>query len=261
MILLAMKLQYVLLVCCFITAAVSTSVNALEHQNLGNTKIQSFNKAKKILEKEVVSDRRVTLYCNAEFDENKEVIIPRGFESASHQKRKNKIEWEHVVPAENFGRAFSEWRNGSPDCVDSKGRSFKGRKCAEKTNVLFRYMQSDLYNLYPAIGSVNAERGNKNFSIFPKNTPSNFGSCQVKVKDNKVEPPEQARGAIARTYKYMERAYPLFRLSSEQKKIMETWDKQYPVQKWECIRAKRIEKIQGNENLFVKEPCQAAGMW
>ena len=30
---------------------------------------------------------------------------------------------------------------------------------------------------------------------------------------------------------------------------------------WECKRAKRIESIQKNENVFVKQPCIAAGLW
>ena len=32
----------------------------------------------------------------------------------------------------------------------------------------------------------------------------------------------------------------------------------YPVDAWECLRAKRIERIQGNENPFVKEACRKA---
>ena len=34
----------------------------------------------------------------------------------------------------------------------------------------------------------------------------------------------------------------------------------YPVDAWECLRAKRIERIQGNENPFVKEACRKAGL-
>lgn len=203
----------------------------------------------------------MTLYCGAKFDEKKNVTLPSGFFASAHPKRAGKVEWEHVVPAENFGRAFPEWREGSPKCVDSRGRSFKGRKCAEKTNVFFRYMQSDLYNLYPAIGAVNAERGNKNFEQFSRATNSSFGTCEMKIQGNKVEPPNESKGIIARTYKYMSYAYPFFNMSSEQKKIMEAWDKQYPVEAWECRRAKRIERIQGNENPFVKTPCVSAGLW
>ena len=42
---------------------------------------------------------------------------------------------------------------------------------------------------------------------------------------------------------------------------MDAWDEQYPVDEWECIRASRIEAIQGNENLFVKNMCIQKGLW
>jgi len=42
---------------------------------------------------------------------------------------------------------------------------------------------------------------------------------------------------------------------------MGAWDRQYPVDAWECTRAKRIEKLQDNENKFVKQPCVASGLW
>ena len=43
-------------------------------------------------------------------------------------------------------------------------------------------------------------------------------------------------------------------------KLMTAWDKMYPVDAWEYLRAKRIERIQGNENPFVKEACRKAGL-
>ena len=122
-------------------------------------------------------------------------------------------------------------------------------------------MQCDMYNLYPSIGAVNAERGNKNFEPLSPAFTNSFGSCAMKITRNKAEPPEASRGTIARTYKYMAHAYPKFNLSKQQTKLMDAWDKQYPVQKWECVRAKRIEAIQGNENLFVKNPCQEKKLW
>lgn len=54
------------------------------------------------------------------------------------------------------------WRDGHDSCVNSKGKTFKGRKCASKLSKEYRYMQSDMYNLFPAIGSVNALRSNYN---------------------------------------------------------------------------------------------------
>ena len=84
----------------------------------------------------------------------------------------------------------------------------------------------------------------------------------MKIADRKAEPPVRARGAIARTYKYMADAYgPRYRMSRQQTQLMDAWDKMYPVDAWECTRAKRIEALQGNGNAFVKAPCQAAGLW
>ena len=221
----------------------------------GNEKIESFNKAKKLLEQKVYFDHRVTFYCQAPFDAKKRITLPDGFSAPKHDKRSSRVEWEHVVPAENLGRAFVEWREGNAACVDSKGRSFKGRKCAEKVNASYRLMQSDLYNLYPAIGSVNAMRSNYRYQMLP-GVPNTFGTCAMKIDGRRAEPPEYTRGAIARTSLYMEDAYSVYKMSSSQKKLMQAWDRLHPVDQWECLRAKRIEAIQGNENKFVSEPCR-----
>lgn len=226
----------------------------------GNTTNDSFNTAKRMLERQVYFDHRVTLYCGAGFDAHKNVDLPPGFTTPSHAKRARKVEWEHAVPAENFGRAFIEWREGDAACVDNRGKSFKGRKCAEKVNMRFRYMQADMYNLFPAIGAVNAIRSNFQYSELPQVSPA-FGSCEAKVDGNRFEPPARARGQVARAGLYMAAAYPEYRLSAQQRRLFEAWDRTYPVDAWECTRARRIEQLQGNENPFVKRPCQAQGLW
>lgn len=225
----------------------------------GNVTNDSFSRAKRMLS-HVYEDHRVTLYCGAEYDARGNVTLPAGFETPKHEKRALRIEWEHVVPAENFGRAFDEWREGSPECVDNRGKTFKGRKCAEKVNLEYRHMQADMYNLYPAIGAVNAMRSNFNYAMLAGEQPT-FGTCDMKISGNKAEPPARARGQIARTYFYMQDAYPRYKMSRQQEQLMGAWDKMYPVDQWECTRAKRIEAVQGNENRFVKEPCEAAKMW
>lgn len=223
----------------------------------GNTTSDSFARAKKML-RQVYEDHRVTLYCGAQYDAQGNVTLPEGI--VIPIKRANRVEWEHVVPAENFGRAFDEWREGSPECVDNRGKAFKGRRCAEKANMEYRHMQADMYNLYPAIGAVNAMRSNFNFQMLPGEELS-FGSCEMKIADRKAEPPARARGQISRSYLYMQDAYPQYRMSRQQEQLMGAWDKMYPVDQWECTRAKRIEAVQGNENRFVKEPCVEQGLW
>lgn len=224
----------------------------------GNETNDSFNKAKRMLEQGVYYDHRVTIYCEAGYDADKNIAAPDGFETSVHEKRAGKLEWEHAVPAENFGRAFVEWREGDPACFH-RGKPFKGRRCAEKANKRFRRMQADMYNLFPAIGSVNAARGNRQYSELPGER-SDFGSCGAKVAGNRFEPPERAKGELARASLYMEDSYPNFKLSRRQRQLFEAWDRAHPVSAWECERARRIEKLQGNANMRVKEPCERAGL-
>ena len=221
-----------------------------------NQEIESFSKAKKLLEKRVYNDHRITLYCRATFDADKKVIAPEGFITTKYIKRAKKIEWEHVVPAENFGRTFSEWRDGNKECVNSRGKLFKGRRCAEKENVEYRLMQADMFNLYPAIGAVNALRSNYNFTMLPA-VQSDFGSCKMKIDNRKAEPPENARGQIARTYLYMESTYARYSMSKSQRQLMNAWDKIYPVDAWECERADKISTLQRSQNDIVKSRCKA----
>ena len=45
-------------------------------------------------------------------------------------------------------------------------------------------------------------------------------------------------------------------MSRQQRKLMETWDRQYPPDAWECERNERIRTIQGNGNEFVERFCR-----
>ncbi|MDY6407648.1 MAG: endonuclease, partial [Pseudomonadota bacterium] len=234
------KKQKIIIICLLIIVVILLLSPALMADS-GNTTNDSFTQAKKYLEKQIYTDHRTTIYCGAEFNANKTVKRPKGFISPKYETRSKKIEWEHVVPAENFGRTFPEWREGHKICRDKSGHPFKGRKCAELASREYRLMQADMYNLYPAIGSVNALRQNYNFTQFQEDIPSSFGSCLMKIRDKKAEPPPSARGVIARTYLYFEGAYRRYRMSDAQRKLMEVWDKTYPLQDWECERACRIQ--------------------
>lgn len=213
-----------------------------------------------MLEKSVYlhDSERTTIYCEASFDTSKHIIFPTGFSSSKYKKRAQKVEWEHIVPAENFGRNFIEWREGDERCVTRKGKAFKGRRCAEKVNQEYRLIQSDMYNLYPAIGAVNAMRSNYNF-VMLNNKKNSFGSCAMKISARKAEPPINARGMIARSYLYMHQSYPKYSMSRQQIQLMNAWNNQFPVTQWECLRAQRIASLQGNNSEILKKSCTLAG--
>ena len=133
----------------------------------GNTTIQSFSKAKKILLRQVYRDHKTTFYCDCPFNSKKKILPSDNYTPKKNGKRAHRLEWEHIVPAHAFGQSFPEWRNGHPKCKTRKGKPFKGRNCARKMAPKFRYMASDLYNLVPAVGEINGLRSNYSFDMIP----------------------------------------------------------------------------------------------
>ena len=85
-----------------------------------NTTITSFSKSKKQLAK-VYQDNPITLYCGCSFKGKTPDFSSCGYIPKKNNKRANRIEWEHVVPAHVFGIFFSEWTVGHPKCVKKNG--------------------------------------------------------------------------------------------------------------------------------------------
>ena len=270
--------KIILLLVCMISIQKSAFAWWLlaDNQDKGNRHSQSFYAVKKEMLEWIYYDHRQTLYCGAEFTAHKKVTKPKGFRIPNLkkvdfrvydispeelQRKAERMEWEHIVPAQNFGRTFAEWSNGHRNCVYGKGKKFKGRKCAEQESEEFRYMYTDMYNLYPSIGAVNYLRGNFNLTQFSEKVPNTFGQCPFKISQNKAEPRDEVKGLIARTYLYMQKTYPRYRIGEPMYSLMKAWSKKYPVTKWECTRAYRIEHVQGNPNSIVKEQCLKKGWY
>ncbi|MEE2788441.1 MAG: endonuclease [Myxococcota bacterium] len=217
----------------------------------GNLKFASFSKAKKAIYG-VFSGYERTFYCNCAYSERRIQPASCGYIPKKLTKRARRTEIEHIVPAAAFGRSFPEWRNGHPKCINKDGRSFRGRQCARKVSLIYRRMESDLYNLVPAIGEVNAERRHYSMGVV-QGEPRHFGQCDVEIVDRTVEPSTRIRGDIARIYLYMDWAYPgRGILNSARRKMFEAWSRLDPVDDWERTRMRRIREIQGNDNPFVR---------
>ncbi|MCZ6876162.1 MAG: endonuclease I, partial [bacterium] len=106
-----------------------------------NTTIQSFSKAKK-LAVQVYAGHETTFYCGCKYTGKVIDHASCGYKPKKAGKRAKRLEWEHVVPAHAFGQSFKEWRDGHPKCVSRKGKPFKGRNCARKTAIPFRYLEA-----------------------------------------------------------------------------------------------------------------------
>ncbi|MGN0921036.1 MAG: endonuclease [Cellvibrio sp.] len=205
----------------------------------------NFSEAKKILRQSVYMDqnREGTFYCGCEWSWagasggriNKQSC---GYQTRSDANRASRLEWEHIVPASNFGRARQCWQQG-------------GRDNCTKNDPMFAVMEGDLYNLVPSIGEVNGDRSNFAFNAFAKKD-NRYGACQIAVdfKNRQVSPPAETRGRIARTYFYMHDRYDLS-MSASQAALFMAWHKAYPVTESERLIHDRISKIVGHDNEFV----------
>lgn len=235
--------------------AIIVSIPAYASHSTGNTYEESYRKTVNRMASRVYENLpHQTLYCQATFS-GRVITDTNGFYSDKYKKRGKRMEWEHIVPAENFGRAFPEWRDGSPACVTRKGKTYKGRQCATKTSREYRYMQADMYNLYPSIGAVNALRRNYRYSMVAGHA---LGDCPMIIDNRKAQPPEHARGIVARVSLYFDAVYPKYNLSDSQRQLFNSWNNLYPVTNVECSRNLLIEGIQGNVNQITKDACDNA---
>jgi deoxyribonuclease-1 len=200
-----------------------------------------FSKAKKLLTQIYQDKHQETFYCGCNYKHQGKKLIPElascGYQVRKQKNRANRIEWEHVVPAWQFGHQLQCWQKG-------------GRKACRKDSK-FSYMEGDMHNLVPSIGEVNGDRSNYSFSEW-NGIPTQYGQCDILVdfKARKVQPPQHSKGPIARSYLYMQGRYD-FKLSKQDRRLYEAWDKRFPTTRWECEKNRQIKSIQGNSNPFI----------
>lgn len=205
----------------------------------------TFPQAKQVSRSSVYADRNSSgdLYCGCNWQwvgRSGGVVdmVSCGYRIRAQPNRAQRIEWEHIVPASTLGRQRLCWQQG-------------GRDNCNKTDPVFNVMEADLHNLSPVVGEVNADRSN--FNVGMASTPSGqYGLCPFKVdfKFRTAEPPDSAKGMIARVHFYMYDRYGL-NLSQQQERILIAWDRSFPPDAWERERDRRIHLIMGHGNDFV----------
>lgn len=200
-----------------------------------------FSEAKRLAQR-IYSDESQTFYCGCplRWQGGKGIsdLKACGYQVRKNGPRAQRIEWEHVVPAHQFGRSLSCWQQG--------GREQCGRDDAE-----FRRMEADLFNLKPAIGEVNGDRANFAFAELPGVEPQH-GTCPIRIdfKRKLAEPRAEIRGDIARIYFYMADKYAL-NLDHAQQQLLLKWHQADPVDARELQLQQRIAQQMGQPNYFV----------
>jgi len=214
----------------------------------------NFSASKKLMYKYMYNGKYPELmtefYCGCEIKHVGKKLVPDlascGYEVRKNQVRAERIEWEHVVPAWEFGHQLQCWQDG-------KGQPGGGRKYCEQNSTQFNQMESDMNNLWPSVGEVNADRSNFRYSDFG-GTPDQYGQCKfvTDFKGRKVQPDVISKGQISRVYLYFQDQYNL-KISDQQLKLFNAWNKMYPVTDVERKRNDLIIKIQGHGNKFISD--------
>lgn len=208
----------------------------------------SFGQAKKIAAG-IFSQHQLTLYCNCGYEQKTAKLATCGMSEADIYKRARRIEWEHIMAAEHFGRHFQCWRE--PLCQKG-GKSYKGRKCCERIDASFRHVESELYNLWPEVGLVNQARSNYRFAQLTQH--GTYYGCPITIDkiSRQVEPADEVKGIIARAHLFMSERYAIA-LSSSQNKLFQAWNKQFPPSAWEREWAFQVASIEGYDNPYITQ--------
>ncbi|MCU1719411.1 endonuclease I family protein [Pseudomonas sp. 5P_3.1_Bac2] len=198
---------------------------------------QTFSAAKKVAWK-IYAEQPTTFYCGCKYQGNRVDLKSCGYSPRKQLNRAKRVEWEHIVPAWVIGHQLQCWQKG-------------GRKNCARKDPVFQAAEADLHNLVPSIGEVNGDRSNFALGMLSRK-PSQYGACPMVVdfKAKTAMPPERARGPAARIYLYMAERYRL-RLSKQDRRIYEAWNRQYPVTQWERWRNQQVACVMGHGNRYV----------
>lgn len=203
-----------------------------------------WRRAKQIAHEQIYNDARITAYCGCAYDENKRVDL----ESCQyrvddrHEDRAHRVEWEHIFPAYNIGHQRQCWQN------PPETRS--GRQHCEETDPVYQVAATDLHNVLPAIGQINALRSNYRYAEISGEFRKFGPLCDFELMGRSVEPRDAIKGAVARVWFYMRDTYNIA-LSSRDARLLAAWNNRFPPAEWELERDRRIAEVQGNTNPYV----------
>lgn len=220
---------------------------------------ETFSEAKG-LNKRLWADHRTDFYCGCAYDARQAVSDPCPFpvpltKKGKPNERARRIEWEHVVPAADFGRQRACW-------TQEQGRE-KGendREYCERVDPVFARMYADPRNLVPAIGLLNQYRLDYRYGEVAGEARQ-YGACDFEIGggegDRFVEPPANVKGDLARVYFYFEARHG-HRIGRSQRQLFEAWSRMDPPDAWELERDRRLEAATGAANPILAPYRQQA---
>ncbi|EKF74611.1 endonuclease I [Alcanivorax hongdengensis A-11-3] len=126
------------------------------------------------------------------------------------------------------------------------------RSCEQ--NADYVKMRADMHNMFPVTRHAELDRRRTLFGELPDSENSD-ADCGYKLSFQSFEPPDHAKGNVARAMLYMYDHYDLPLIGTLQ--MYQQWNRLDPVDDAERQRNARIKTIQGNSNPFIDDPKKA----
>lgn len=138
---------------------------------------------------------------------------------------------------------------GKSDLLEFYG-CFTTEMCEKKAD--FKRAYNDLHNLYPVDLQTLLARSSSNFFELPSIQPKD-AACPYRTSYQNFEPPDYAKGNVARAMVYMTETYHLPKRGSLL--MYQRWNKLDPPDQEEIRRNKAIKALQGTGNPYIENPA------
>lgn len=233
----------------------------------------SFKATKNQLDDKIYSNHRETIYCGCSYTSDEDSdgsgtisADECGIDATKWESRRDKIEWEHIVPASlmPIGEQLC-WKDPGqfPQCTNDEGRvTKKGRECCGAVSEVAHQMINDMHNLAPSAAQLNQYRRDDYYGLIPVGSAYEDFGDQCNSKDSNeekiFEPRDCVKGDVARVWFYMEARYGI-EITAIQREMLTSWADSDPVSPWEAERNLLIQSVQGNKNQFVTSTWDLEG--
>ena len=121
----------------------------------------------------------------------------------------------------------------------------------------FVQINEDYHGLHPVTSKVELVRRRNLFGDLPDNVTVD-PECGYQQSFQVFDPPQHAKGDVARAMLYLHERYELPLLGTLE--MYQRWNEEDPVDEEEKRRNDEIEKFQGNRNPFIDDPAKADAM-
>ncbi|MES2213021.1 MAG: endonuclease [Pseudomonadota bacterium] len=163
-----------------------------------------------------------------------------------------RVRWGYIASGERLGLLFGCWHSS---CL-LNGKLHTGHRCCQQQNTRYAGFATDLHNVMPLLPKAAGLLQQYRIALVPI-ADEVWPTCGLKLSHSShlLEPPDTAKGVIARAYLYLHEHYG-YPLSIDEITLFLAWHTEYPATDWERAWDNAVYKLQGTHNPFISEGTQ-----